>query len=1060
MSRFSVILAFICTALAGIAFIPLLPVKLEPSYTLPRLSVSYNMPNNSSRVIEMEVTSRLEAMLSRIKGIREIRSTSGNGWGRISLEIDKHADIDVVRFEASTIIRQSWPAMPDGMTYPVLEMSRPDDEESRPFMSYTINAATTPILIQRFAENNVKPRLAGIAGIYRVDITGATPMEWQLEYDSRQIAALGITIDDIRRAIALNYSREFLGIAQADEGGDFIRLALAPESGSEGFDPSLISVTAANGTVVRLDRLLKVSRREESPTGYYRINGLNSIYLSIRAEESANQLDLASRVNEEMEVIRASLPAGYEMHISYDATRFIREELEKIFIRTILTVIILLLFILVMTRNLRYLALIVSSLAINICISFIFYYMLGLEMQLYSLAGMTISLSLIIDNTIVMSDHIRKRHNRDAFLPILTATLTTIGALSVVFFLDEQIRINLRDFAVVVIVNLAVSLAVALFFIPAMQRPVVPGASSRRGRRLPAQVRRAIRRLPVYSGYAYISQMRFFIRWRKSLCSLLILAFGLPVFMLPEKINMKADQTYSHLDSLLISRYNQTLGSTAYKEKIRPVVDKALGGALRLFVQKVYEGSYMTRREEMALIVTASMPNGVTLPQMNNLIGRMESYLSAYTGEIRQFQTSIFNARQARIDIFFTKESERSAFPYTLKSNIISKALELGGGSWSVYGLPDQGFNNDVRESAGNYRIEVLGYNYDELYRHAETLRDSLLNYRRINEVLISYEFSYYKDDYREFSFNLDKRRLAEKNILPVELFASLRPVFARDVPVGSIVVDNESERLRLGSRQSSEYDVWSLLYVPELSAAPYKISELAEVGKELMPQNVAKIDQQYRLCLQYEYIGASNQGNRIQERVVEAFNASLPPGYSARVDNRGFYYWTSKDNRQYLLLLIIVVIIYFTAGILFNSLRQPLAIIFVIPISYIGVFLTFYWFKLNFDQGGFASFVILCGITINASIYILNEYNKVRERRPLMPPYRAYLKAWNAKIGPIFLTIVSSILGFLPFMVGGGRREAFWFPLAAGVIGGLLMSLAGIFLYLPVFTIRRREVR
>jgi multidrug efflux pump subunit AcrB len=70
------------------------------------------------------------------------------------------------------------------------------------------------------------------------------------------------------------------------------------------------------------------------------------------------------------------------------------------------------------------------------------------------------------------------------------------------------------------------------------------------------------------------------------------------------------------------------------------------------------------------------------------------------------------------------------------------------------------------------------------------------------------------------------------------------------------------------------------------------------------------------------------------------------------------------------------------------------------------------------------------------------------------MSPYHAYLKAWNAKVGPIFLTVVSSVLGFLPFMVGTDR-EAFWFPLAAGTIGGLLMSVAGIFLYLPLFTIR-----
>ena len=1062
MSRFSIILAFVCVALAGIAFIPLLPIKLEPSYTLPRLSIRYTIPNYSSRVIEMEATSRLEAMLSRIEGIKEIRSTSGNGWGSITLEMDKHANIDAARFEASILIRQSWKAMPEGMSYPVIEMSRPDDAELLPFMSYTLNALTTPILIQRFAENNIKPRLAGIPGVYQVNITGATPMEWLLEYDSRQLTALGITIDAIRNAIALYYTREFVGLAQLGEGDEWVRLALLPETHTEGFDPSLITVAAANGTPVRLDRLLHVSRIEEAPTAYYRINGLNSIYLSIRAEESANQLELASRVAQEMDAIRASLPSGYEMLISYDATRFIREELSKIYLRTAMTIIILLLFVLLMTRNLRYLALIVSSLAVNICISFIFYYFLRLEIQLYSLAGISISLSLIIDNTIVMSDHIRKRHNRDAFLPILAATVTTIGALSVIFFLDGKLRLNLQDFASVVIVNLAVSLFVALFFIPAMQRQALRKVARPAKRKSLRSVLPRLGRLSVYFGRAYLWQMRFFVRWRKSVCFLLILGFGLPVFLLPEKIEMKAPQTYSHLDSLLINAYNRFAGSGVYKEKIKPVTDVALGGSLRLFVQKVYEGSYFTRREELVLTVTATLPNGATLAQMNNLTGRMEAYLSEYPGDIREFQTNILNARQARIDIFFTRDSGRSGFPYILKNRIISKALELGGGSWGVYGLPDQGFSNDVRETAGNYRIELLGYNYDELYRHAGTLRDTLLSNRRIKEVLISYEFSWYKDDYREFTFNLDKQRLADAQILPIELFASLRPVFARNVSAGSLTVHNETERLRLGSRQSSEYDVWSLLYVPhslqENNHPPYKITGLAAVDKELTPQNVAKINQQYRLCLQYEYIGASNQGYRIQERLLEAFNASMPMGYSAKAQG-AYYFWGKKDNRQYLLLLLIIVIIYFTGSILFNSFRQPFAIIFVIPISYIGVFLTFYWFKLNFDQGGFASFVLLCGITINASIYLLNEYNKVRGRKPLMSPYRAYLKAWNAKIGPIFLTVVSSILGFLPFMVGS-EREAFWFPLAAGTIGGLLMSVAGIFLYLPLFTIGRPRPR
>ena len=112
---------------------------------------------------------------------------------------------------------------------------------------------------------------------------------------------------------------------------------------------------------------------------------------------------------------------------------------------------------------------------------------------------------------------------------------------------------------------------------------------------------------------------------------------------------------------------------------------------------------------------------------------------------------------------------------------------------------------------------------------------------------------------------------------------------------------------------------------------------------------------------------------------------------------------------------------------------------------------------KFNFDQGGFASFVLLCGITVNASIYILNEYNQIRERIPAISPIRAYLKAWNAKITPIFLTVISTILGFIPFMLGTDK-EAFWFPLAAGTIGGLIMSILGIFFYLPIFTLKKER--
>ncbi len=151
-----------------------------------------------------------------------------------------------------------------------------------------------------------------------------------------------------------------------------------------------------DGALIRLDQLVQVTHVERQPQNYYRINGLNSIYVSLTAEETANQLRLSRRIHETIDEIRRILPPGYEIHNSYDATEYIHAELNKIYLRSGLTVLILLLFVLLITRNVRYLFLITVSLTVNLTIALIFYYLIGLEIQLYSLAGITISLSLII----------------------------------------------------------------------------------------------------------------------------------------------------------------------------------------------------------------------------------------------------------------------------------------------------------------------------------------------------------------------------------------------------------------------------------------------------------------------------------------------------------------------------------------------------------------------------------------------------------------------------------------------------------------------------------------
>ncbi|PRD46105.1 efflux RND transporter permease subunit [Sphingobacterium haloxyli] len=1043
ISSFSVILVFACLSLIGLALVPLLPIKLAPSQTLPNIGVHFSMYGSSPRTVELEATSRLEAMLNRIDGIKKISSKSGNGWGRIQVEFNKHTDIDVARFEISTIIRQTWSMLPENVSYPSISQSKADKNANKSILAYTINAPAAPYEIQDFAEKSIKSQLALIEGVYQVDVRGAVPMVWRLEYDADVLRKYDVTVREIQRTLSEVTQVEFLDMAMVETPSrkkEWIQITArsAHTSISDAF--MHIGVRRGDGTIIPLEKLLRVNRVEEQAQSYFRINGLNSIYLTIVADEWSNQLALGKKIKQELNDVRKMLPAGYELHLNYDATEFIQKELDKIYFRTSLTLAILLSFMLLTYRNLKYVLLTVISLFSNLTIAAILYYLLELEIQLYSLAGITISLTLIIDNTIVMAEHITRKNNLRAFMSIMAATVTTIGTLTVVFLMDERVRLNLFDFAMVMMVNLGISLFIALFLVPALLDKLKLERPKQKAGDQPIIRRRKRLRFSIYFYRYYGVLCRFLYRWRAIVIALLILAFGLPVFLLPEKIEK---------DTKWASWYNGTLGSAFYKETVAPYVNYTFGGTLRLFVQKVKHGTYFTDREETSLQVNASLPSNSTIEEMNGLVQQMESYISQFP-EVRQFQTDIHSAQQASISIQFVEEHANGGFPYLLKSRLITKSLELGGGSWGVYGLGD-GFSNDVREGAGSYRVEMFGYNYDELLHWAEQFKQKLLEHRRIREVFVNAEFSWFKDDYEEFAFILKKDRLIEENIQPYQLYEQLNTVLGNRINAGNLPTPEGSiDRVFLHAKQADDYAIWDMLHIPiHINDHDYKLSELASIDKMQMPKEVGKVNQQFRLCLQYEYIGAHEQGRKVQEHNIEEFAEGLPLGYTIKDANPR--YGGNNKKQDYFLLIYVFIVIYLVCSVLFNSFRKPLYIVFVIPISFIGIFLSFYFFSIEFDQGGYASFILLAALTINANIYIVEEYSHLVSVRSGLSPLRAYLKACQAKIRPILLTVLSTILGFVPFLIGDGK-EAFWFPLAVGTMGGLTISTVATLLFLPLF--------
>jgi len=1040
--------------LAGLGLVPLLSVKLNPTRTLPSLTVNFTWPNASPEIVESEVTSRLEAVFSMVKGVKDVESQSGKGSGSIVVSYDKSVNADAIRFEIASLIRQIYPRLPKGVSHPVISPNRPAKSESA-LLSYTLNGSGDSWSIMQYAENKIKPTISLIKGIHSVAVYGAMPYVWELQYDKNRLADLDISTDELARALSNYFINKNIGSVYIENGNgkstdstEFaerrnIRVLYAHFRGnnSDTVNWSKIPVKTIGSRIIYVTDLVQPQRSEQKTENFYRINGLNTINFVIYAQKNVNQLALADQIKSEIDLLKANLPANYSIILSYDSTLFLKTELHKITWRTLASLIILLLFVLMVSRRWRYLLIITISLLANILIAFIFYYFLGLEIHLYSLAGITVSFGMVIDNTIVMVDHIRHQNNIKVFLAVFGSTLAAIGSLVIIFFLKEEVRINLTDFAIVICINMAVSLAVALFFVPALLHKLplkksLNAFSVRRKRRI------------VKFNYIYIKVVRFFIRFRKSFLVLAVLSFGVPVYYLPDE--WEGEQWYHRW-------YNNTLGSEFYTTTLKQYVNICLGGTLRLFTENLQTYSFDSEPQKTKLYVTIIQPDGATIEQMNDQCKRLENMLSVYT-EISMYQTYISSPVEANIIIQFTDSTENGFFPYYLKSKLEQQAIFSGGADFHIYGV-GKGFNNEMNLMGGFQSITLTGFNYSEILAHAEALKSRLLTHPRIKEVNIkSNDFWGGRPRY-EFLMNFDKEKLIQSNTTLSEVFQNVNELNSREQQLFSALINGEFSALYLVPAESEQFDLWHLQNNPVSvkKNTHIKLSELARIEKQKASEIIYKKNQQYVVTLNYDFIGPDELAQLVQKEQIEITKNLLPLGYSVIQPNHNGW-WNAKEKSQYALILLVIAIIYFICAIMLESLIKPLAVIVLIPFSFIGVFLTFYIFEFSFDQGGFASFILLSGIVVNSALYVLNDYTIFYHRKQNRNYLRIYIKAFNTKIIPILLTAFSTVLGFVPFLIAG-KNEVFWFSLSVGTIGGLIFSKIGLLVYLPLL-LKQSKIR
>ena len=1016
MSQFSVRILFVLFSVVGFALLPLLSVRWSPSQRTTTLTVSFSWNDVSPAVVEQRATAPLESVLATVEGIEGIHSISQTGGAVITLEADKHLQLDFLRFRLAARIKQVYPTLPAGVSYPSIQFQRLDNDRSRqPLLNYAISSDDPTFSQYDYLQSTLPAALNLLPGVERTELTGFDPPELRIRYHPERCRVLGIEKADLLTALQRAFGSDALGLVRAR--GQVLTVKrnghLNGSTPPRPSDIAQIPVRATDGKHFPLGQLADVSTATLPPTGFYRIDGRSSVRLLVYARDNANALRTSQRVRETLTELANRLPPGYRMTLEYDASERLSEELRKTLQRVLASLGILLVFVGVVYRRRSLVVPIVLGLLANLGITFMLYYAFRIELNSFSMAGIAVSFGIVIDNSIVMTDHWVRRGNRRVFPAIATGTATTLASLVLLFSLPEVLKNNLTDFSLVIVLSLLVSLVVSGLFIPAV---VEPRSTAFRSDDRPSA--------------RYQNFVRGLLRWRVGVWSGAVLLFGIPLFLLP--VSLPDHPTY-----------NEWLGYQSRFHKVRPLLETWLGGTLTQFVRTAGRRPVYRPAAETTLFVEGSMPSGSTVEQMNAVFRRLEAYLEPHRDKIAKYVTNVASGQFGNLRITFHDGYERTFAPQ-LKKRIVSFCANLGGADWEVYGI-GTGFDNAGMGSTSKYALRLIGYDQKQLRIYADTLAGRILRNPRAHSVDTEANLDYWREDLYELTLTPRPAALARYELSPSVLQEILEP-FDRTVRPDLFTPQNIA--VRMLPRDAESRNRWRLQNEQlMLDSIRFRLSEVADVVETKVAGAVHKQDRQYVKLVEWRYNGSERFGFRHLERTRDELQQALPMGY--RVVSNNYDYQPPEPGDYVRFVGLVMLLIFGICAVHFESFRHALTVVMTIPLSFIGIFGTLSWLDLGLNPGSIAAFVLVSGLSVNGTILVLDELNRRIRNVPHDSFAAHYTAALGAKLVPILLTAVSTALGLLPFLIFGTQAD-FWYALAAGTIGGLAFSIILLLTVLP----------
>jgi len=970
--------------LFGIIGYTYLGVREYPSIDVPIITVSTSYVGANADIIESQITEPLEEQINGIAGIRSLTSTSRDGRSQITVEFDINVDLETAANDVRDRVSIARSRLPQDADPPTVAKA---DADAVPIVFLNVKSDKRTLLnLTDIALNTFKERLQTIPGVSQISVWGEKRYSMRLWMDPAKLGAFNITPVDIRSAL----NRENIELPSGSVEGSNTELTvrtLGRLTTVDDFNNLIIKESANN--IIRFKDVGYAELYPENDKSILRRDGIPMVGIVVIPQPGANFIQIADEFYKRLDQIKKDLPEDVELGIGFDVTKYIRNSISEVEETIILAFALVILIIFLFLRDWRTTLIPIIAIPVSLIGAFFIMYLAKFSINTLTLLGIVLAIGIVVDDAIVVLENIYRKVEHgmtpieastkgasEIFFAVVSTTVTLAAVFLPIMFLQGITGRLFVEFGVVIAGSVIISAFVALTLTPMLSS-------------------RILKTKEKHSWFYYQTEP-FFIWLEKAY---------------QNSLNAFMKKRWMVIIIMVIAVAMIFLISTQLQSELAPIEDRG------------------------EITVRATMPEGTSFQMMDRYILQMVETLKDSVKESAAMisvtggggGSSAANSGFVRLTLTDAATRERSQTQIAEQITGITKKMNDA----RSFVIESQSIS--TRRSGLPVQYIIQASNFEKLRTVVPKFLEKAQDDPTFANVDVNLKFNK-----PEILVEINRTKARELGVSAMDIAQTLQLAYSGQ-RFGFFIMDGKQYSVIgqvLRENRNKPVDLTSL-HLRNSRGESIQLDNLVTLKERSSPPQLYRFNRYVSATVSASLAPGKTIGDGIEAMDKIAKNV-LDETFSTALDGASKDFVESSSSLLFTFMLALVLI-YLILAAQFESFRDPLIIMFTVPLAIAGAAFSLWYFNQTLNIFSEIGQIMLIGLVTKNGILIVEFANQKKSQG--LTVVDAVKEAARLRLRPILMTSFSTILGTLPIALALGAGSGSRVSMGIAVIGGLIFS-------------------